>query len=222
MCVRVRIACPYSGWWHHIQTDPDPGPDPDPNPNPNPSPHSGWWHHVQTCSTPCVSMAWWFWERTKQQADAAAAANEAPALTHAIDPRAFGIARRAHGLLLARWLEDSLGKLIANGDELEGLEVGSWEAARAGVVCGGPQKSASLLRCLRRLGWLAEARLRKRGRPVHAELDGVTALACLHHPPLEAHGFSRRCTALAPTSICLSAPLRRLSARQHSAPAHTR
>ena len=123
----------------------------------------GWWHHVQTCSSPCVSMAWWFFERTKQQVAAAAAAEE-PTLASggmAVDPRAFGIGRRATGLFLTRWIEDAAGRVL----EVDAHRAGTREAALVGHVAGSPRKQRAVARCLLRIGWLAAARLTSAADP---------------------------------------------------------
>ena len=44
----------------------------------------GWWHHVQTCTSPCVSMAWWFTNggaptRARRRRDAIGRARVGPA-----------------------------------------------------------------------------------------------------------------------------------------------
>ena len=68
----------------------------------------------QTCSSPCVSMAWWFWERTQAQASAAVANGEEPLHNFAmpIDRRAFGRGPRSVNLFLLRWFEEAMAKLL--------------------------------------------------------------------------------------------------------------
>ena len=101
----------------------------------------GWWHHVQTCTSPCVSMAWWFYERRRADARAAdgvtpSVAPEAdPRAQRAVDPRHFGMSGRAMEVFLSRWLEESLGKLIAKDAQVlaEQRWLGAEQAQKSGA-----------------------------------------------------------------------------------------
>lgn len=127
----------------------------------------GWWHHVQTCTSPCVSMAWWFYERRRADARAAdgvtpSVAPEAdPRAQRAVDPRHFGMSGRAMEVFLSRWLEGSLGKLIANDAQVlaEQRRLGAEQAQKSGAVWGGPKKERAVARWMRAIGYAAALRL---------------------------------------------------------------
>ena len=144
------------------------------------APATQWFHHVQTCSSPCVSMAWWFFERTTQQVAAALQAGEPPAATgqRPIDPRAFGISRKAVDLFRTRWAEEAMGKLLA---PLDTHTPGTREAALEGVAAGSAHKRRAIARCLLRLGWKAAARLTVSGPCLEADelLGGCSAASAL-------------------------------------------
>lgn len=127
----------------------------------------GWWHHVQTCSSPCVSMAWWFYERRRSDARAedgvapVVAAAEDPHAHRAVDPRHFGVCGSAMEAFLSRWLEESLGKLLAPDAEVlaEQRRLGAEQAHKSGAVWGGPKKERAVARWMFAIGWAAARRL---------------------------------------------------------------
>ena len=98
-----------------------------------------WWHHVQTCTSPCVSMAIWFFERT---ADAPQLRNgQLPDPERAIDPGLFGCGVASVGLQLARWVETAVGRLLP---EMGSDQVGS-EAAKQHIDSwGGTEKARAV------------------------------------------------------------------------------
>jgi len=138
----------------------------------------GWWHHVQTCSTPCVSMAWWFYERLRE-------ASAAELQMSAVDREQFGVGERARELLLTRWLEESCGRLLAPlaeaGDIFE-------RARQSGASWGGWQKERAVAKLMARFALGAARRRATRGEGSSAReaalREGLARLADEELPAL--------------------------------------
>ena len=121
----------------------------------------GWWHHVQTCTTPCVSMAWWFYERlTASDEHDLNGFDESP-----VGTGTFGLNTRARQLILSRWLEECIGRLIEPIAEERGELLGDTQQAKQrGAMWAGPRTEAAVAKWLLCLGMRAAARLAGSGR----------------------------------------------------------
>ena len=127
----------------------------------------GWWHHVQTCTSPCVSMAWWFFERRREHArpedgipDGLVVESHEP-----VDRHCFGVCPGMRLVSLSRWLEESIGRLLEVDAEVEEQQaaLGGKVAKEKGAVWGGPKKERAVAQWLRALGRAAAQRLVTRG-----------------------------------------------------------
>jgi hypothetical protein len=99
-----------------------------------------WWHHVQTCSSPCVSMAWWFFERLKRDGPA-----ERDPSVGIVDRKHFGMARRAQPLAASRWIEEAIAKTVAPIADEE-ARYGGDVARTKGSLWSGPRQERAAAR----------------------------------------------------------------------------
>ena len=115
-----------------------------------------WWHHVQTLTTPCVSMAWWFYERLDRDGSPT---TDPDRTKRPLDSKHFGMNVRARELMLSRWLEETVGKLLAPIEENSDVELGGEQAKKGGAMWSGPKKERAVAAWVRALAEAAEKRL---------------------------------------------------------------
>ena len=78
-----------------------------------------------------------------------------------IDPLHFGACGAAQEVFLSRWLEESIGRLVAPDDQVvqQQQALGAAQAMEKGAAWGGPRKERAVAKWLRALGMAAAVRI---------------------------------------------------------------
>ena len=106
-------------------------------------------------------MAWWFFERVKKHGSRPESNQDADS---PVDKRHFGLHRKARELMLCRWLEECIGRLVAPIGEANAMDLGTERARESGAMWAGPAKEAAVAKWMLCFGVRAAQRLVTEGR----------------------------------------------------------
>ena len=129
-----------------------------------------WWHHVQTLTTPCVSMAVWFYDDQSQERDlmpssgaamhlasagAGALGHSAPRPTVAnrYGGHFYGLSSGGADVCLTRWVEQVVGMQLDDDAAAAGATTSAAErASKSGEAFGGARKARDVSAWMRVVG----------------------------------------------------------------------
>ncbi|KAL1523061.1 hypothetical protein AB1Y20_018021 [Prymnesium parvum] len=129
-----------------------------------------WWHHVQTLTTPCVSIACWFYDvhpgdRDLMPSSGAAShlqslqptstARARPTVSNAYGGHFFGLSAGGAELCLTRWFEQLVGMQIELADLKGESNVAASKAQQDGLAYAGVAKLEAVAMWMRCIGKFA-------------------------------------------------------------------